>query len=192
MGPRGPQVLYTQLIFYIFKTSLKYKEFPLYFHKSEIASCRSLSEFVFLKIFGFLNVFSTCFFSIFIFLAIFLFLGIEKSWKSHYFVKNDHFEHTLASKDRFRFIPVRYEPSWIAYPIQPVPVHTGSGYRFQFRFWCFLYVWRYGSDVRTETRIREYGSFALSIYGISMVDLRSKYNRLIIDIPSIYRRRSVM
>ena len=30
-GPRGPQVLYTQLIFYIFKKSLKYKAFPLYF-----------------------------------------------------------------------------------------------------------------------------------------------------------------
>ena len=29
--PRGPQVLYTQLIFYIFKKSLKYKAFPLYF-----------------------------------------------------------------------------------------------------------------------------------------------------------------
>ena len=25
------------------------------------------------------------------FLFIFLFLGIEKSWKSHYFMKNDHF-----------------------------------------------------------------------------------------------------
>ena len=102
----------------------------------------SFREFVFPKIFVFLNFFSIFFFSIFIFLVIFLFFGIEKSWKSHYFVKNDHFEHTLASKDRFRFIPVRYEPSWIAYPIQPVPVHTGSGYRFRFRFWCFLKVLR--------------------------------------------------
>ena len=140
-GPRGPQVLYTQLIFYIFKKSLKYKIFPLYFFQELNSKLSQLKRVRFSQDFRFFLIFFDFFFSIFIFLLIFLFLGLEKSWKSHYFIKNDHFEHTLASKDRFRFIPVRYEPSWIAYPIQPVPVHTGSGYRFRFRFWCFLFFW---------------------------------------------------
>ena len=73
----------------------------------------ALPRVLFIQYFRFLKFFPTRFFSKFICLVIFLLLGIEKSWKSHYFIKNDHFEHTLASKDRFRF--------------RPVPVHAGSG-----------------------------------------------------------------
>ena len=38
----------------------------------------------------FFNFFRLLFFDCY-FLFMFLFLGIEKSWKSHYFMKNDHF-----------------------------------------------------------------------------------------------------
>ena len=99
---------------------------------------RSCREFFFSKIFGVLNFFRPDFFRCWFVWPFFYFKAQKNHKKHHYFVKNDHFEHTLASKDQFRFILVRYEPAWIAYPIQPVPVHTGSGYRFRFRFWCFL------------------------------------------------------
>merc|ERR1712110_550339 len=60
--------------------------------------------------------------------------------KTHYFVNNDHFEHTLASKDWFRFRPVPVHTSSGSYQFRfiPVPVHMDYGFRFRFRFTGFL------------------------------------------------------
>ena len=55
------------------------------------ASASQFPRVRFSQDFRFFLIFFDFFFSIFIFLFIFLFLGIEKSWKSHYLMKNDHF-----------------------------------------------------------------------------------------------------
>merc|ERR1712110_725341 len=62
--------------------------------------------------------------------------------KTHYFVNNDHFEHTLASKDWFRFRPVPVHTSSGSYQFRfiPVPVHMDYGFRFRFRFTGFLLI----------------------------------------------------
>ena len=104
--PMGPQVLYTQLIFYIFKKSLKYKVFPLYFFQelngklSQLERVRFSQDFFF-----FLNIFDI--FSGFYLFGIFSIFGHRK----------------IMKKSLFR----QKRPFWAYFSFQrPVPVHTGS------------------------------------------------------------------
>ena len=134
-GPWGPQVLYTQLIFYIFKKSLKYKVVPLYFLQELNSKLSQLERVRFSQDFRvFLIVFDFFFFD-FYFFGNFSIFGHRKIMKKSLFRQKRPFWAYFSFQ---RPVPVQTGSGSYQFRFIPVPVHMDYGFQFRFRFTGFL------------------------------------------------------